>query len=57
MNVTTALEKQMALFISSAKIREHEGTSHHLAFMGKLSTISHTFLALATQWVSSPSRE
>ena len=57
MKVTTALEKQMALFISSAKIREHEGTSHHLAFMGKLSTISHTFLALSTQWVSSPSRE
>ena len=57
MKVTTVLEEQIVLFIASAKIPERRGTSHHPAFMGNCSTISHTFLALSKQWVSSPSRE
>ena len=57
MNVTTALEEKIILFITSAKIPEREGASHHPAFMGNCPAISHTFLALSTQWMSSPSRE
>ena len=49
MKVTTVLEEQIVLFIASAKIPERRGTSHHPAFMGNCSTISHTFLALSTQ--------
>ena len=34
------------------------GASHHPAFKGNYLTISHTFLTLSTQWVSSsPSRK
>ena len=29
----------------------------HSAFMGKRLTISHTFFALSTQWMSFPSRK
>ena len=28
--------------------------SHNPAFMGNCLTVSHTFLALSTQWISSP---
>ena len=31
------------------------GTSHHAAFLRNWPTIIHTFLALFTQWMSSPS--
>ena len=57
MNVATVLEEKIVLFIASAKIPEREGAHHHSAFMGNCPTISHTILALFTQWVSSPSRE
>ena len=33
------------------------GASHHPAFMGNWPTIIHTFLALSTLWMSSPSRK
>ena len=39
------------------KSRSARGTSHHTAFMGNCSTISHKCLALSTQWMSSPSRK
>ena len=35
--------------------RSKRGASHHLAFMNNCPTISHTFFALSTQWMSSPS--
>ena len=57
MNVTTALEEKIVLFITSAKIPEREGASHHPAFMGNCPAISHTFLALSSQLVSSFLRE
>ena len=57
MNVATVFEEKIVLFIASAKIPEREGAYHHSAFMGNCSTVSHTILALSTQWVSSPSRE
>ena len=36
---------------------EHREASHHPVFMGNRPTIIHTFLALSTQWMSSPSRK
>ena len=40
------------------KSRSTRGASHHPAFIGNYLTISHTFLTLSTQWVSSsPSRK
>ena len=54
MNVTTVLEEKIVLFIASAKAGSARGASHHLVFMGNCRTISQTFLALSTQWVSSP---
>ena len=55
MNVTTALEGKIVLFTASAKTRSARGASHHPASMGNCPTISHTFLALSTQLVSSSS--
>ena len=57
MKVTTVLEGKVVLFIATAKIPEVRGATHHSAFMGNYPTISHTYLALSTQLVSSPSRE
>ena len=59
MNVTAVIKGKIVLFIASAKIpgRSARGASHHPALMGNCPTISHTFLALSTQLVSSPSRE
>ena len=51
MNVATVLEGKIVLFIGSAKIPEREGGAYPHP------TISHTILALSTQWVSSPLRE
>ena len=36
------------------KSRRVKGGSHHPAFMGNYPTISHTFLVLSAQWMSSP---
>ena len=57
MNVTTVLEGKIVLFIASIKIRSARGASHYPAFMGNCQTISHTFLGLSTQLVSSLLRE
>ena len=59
MNVATVIKGKIVLFIASAKIpgRSARGASHHPALMGNCPTISHTFLVLSTQLVSSPSRE
>ena len=54
MNVTTVLEEKWFCLIRQLKSWSLRGASHHLAFMGNCPTISHTFLALFTQWVSSP---
>ena len=43
---------RMVVHIDSTKMPEHEGASHHPAFMGNCPTISHTFLVLSTQWIS-----
>ena len=48
------MEEKVVLFIASAKIPVRERSISHLAFMGNCPSISHTFLALSTQWVSSP---
>ena len=56
MNVATVLEGKIVLLIGPAKIPECEG-SVSPAFMSNCPTISHTILALSTQWVSSSSRE
>ena len=45
---------RMVVHINSAKMLQHEGTSHHPAFMDIFPTISHTILILSTQWISSP---
>ena len=42
---------RMVVHIDSAKMR---GASHHPAFKGNCPTISHTFLVLSTQWMSTP---
>ena len=55
MNVTTVLEEKIVLFIALGKILEREGSILPSSFYGP--AISHTFLALSTQLVSSPSRE
>ena len=39
------------------KSRSMRGASHHLAFMGNCPTVSYTFFALPTQWMSSASTE
>ena len=57
MNVTTVLEGKIVLFIASAKMTEGEESISTPAFMGNSPTISHSFLALSTQLVSSPSRD
>ena len=57
MNVATVLEGKIVLLIASAKTPKREGACHRSAFMANCPTISHTFLALSTQLVSSPSRE
>ena len=57
MNVATVLEGKIVLLIASAKTPKREGACHRSAFMANCPTISHTFLALSTQLVSSPLRE
>ena len=62
MNVATVFEEKIVLFIASAKNSQRRGGGgggayRHSAFMGNCVTISHTILALFTQWMSSPSRE
>ena len=54
MNVTTVLEEKIACLILQIKSRSARRASHHLAFMGNFPIISHTFLALSIQWISSP---
>ena len=54
MNVTTVLEAKIVCLIFQLKTGSTIGASHHLAFMGNCPTISDTFLALPTQWESSP---
>ena len=44
-------------YIAPAKILEREESISPFKFMGSCPTINHTFLALATQWMSSPSRK
>ena len=39
------------------KSRSSRGAFHHSAFMGSCPTISHTFFALSTKWMSCPSRK
>ena len=39
------------------KSRSVRGAFHHLAFMGSWPTLSHTFFALSTKWMSSPLRK
>ena len=34
-----------------------KGASYHPAFVGNWPTVIHTFLALSTHWMSSPSRQ
>ena len=54
-NFTTV---SLHLFIAWAKIPEPRGgASHHPAFMDSCRISSHTFFALSTQWMSSPSRK
>ena len=57
MKVTAVLEGKIVLFIASAKIRSARAASHHPAFTGNCPNISHIFLALYTQLVSSLSGE
>ena len=57
MNVTAVLEGKIFLFIAWAKIRSTREASHYPAFMGNFLAISHTFLALTSQLMSSFSRE
>ena len=39
------------------KSRSARGAFHHPAFMGTCPTISHTYLALPTKWITSPSKK
>ena len=48
------LEEKIACLILQIKSRSARRASHHLAFMGNFPIISHTFLALSIQWISSP---
>ena len=45
-NVTTALEEKIVLFIASAKFPQCEGASHHPAFKGNCPSISQTLVSL-----------
>ena len=45
------------LYVNYLKFQSARVTSHHSAFLGSRPTISHTFLALPTQWMSSPSKK
>ena len=47
-------KKKLFCLILQIKSRSARGASHHLAFMGNCPIISHTFLALSIQWISSP---
>ena len=47
-------ESSLLLQLKSHSMR---GASHHLAFMGNCPTVSYTFFALPTQWMSSASTE
>ena len=38
------------------KSQSARGAFHHLAFVGSCPTISHTFFAFSTRWMSSPSK-
>ena len=44
------------ILFSCLKYWSMSEASHHPAFMGNCLTVSHTFLALSTQWMNSPSR-
>ena len=50
--VSVVWSASYALVCESAR-----GASHHLAFMGSHLAVSHTLLALPTQWTSSPSKK
>ena len=45
------------MHIDPAETRSTRGASNHSAFMGSRRTISNTFLALPTQWMSPPSEK
>ena len=49
--------KAIFCILLQLKSRSARGASHHPVFMGSRPTISHTFLALPTQWMSSPSKK
>ena len=57
MNVKTAFEEKIFVFIASVKTLEHKGSNSPSRFYRQLPNMSHTFLALSTQWMSSPSRK
>ena len=50
----TFMTSSILFQLKSQSARE---ASHNSTFMGSHPTISHTFLALATRWMSSPSRK
>ena len=52
-SMRTLIFGRMVVHIASAKIPSARGASHHSAFMGNCRTISHKFLVLTTQWMSS----
>ena len=51
----TAFSKLKVKFM--LKSWSERGTYYHPAFMDNCPTLSHTFLSLSTQWMSSPSRK
>ena len=53
-SVGTLNSGRMVVHIDSAKMPQHEGASHHPAFLGNCPTITHTFLVLSTPWMSFP---
>ena len=55
-NQGDSLLESLCLLLS-LKSRCVKKAYRHSAFMGKCLTISHTFFALSTQWMSSPSRK
>ena len=56
-NAKTVFEEKIAVFIASVKTLEQEGSISPSSFYRQLPNMSHTFLALSTQWMSSPSRK
>ena len=49
--------RESSCLLLRLKSRSARGAFHHPAFMGSCPTISHTYFALSTKWMSSPSRK